>query len=337
MSSYTQVAYDPTRVMANFPAPILGTLPSIAFCLRGLSSVQQEWDIRWLGHRPSIDGAMGVRLTSSELYTEATSRIVGSWRPALRYRHTSQMLYDLQPSPNASVGDLVALGGPIDGWQILPEWDLEDISTASYWKWIFGSQTAGVAGLRSATVGDSSDMWLKSMSRLVTLYSELIADQPVTMALDQVDPSGEIPANRASHAAAELAQWLDIPVDDVMGRAGLAVSTYYHWRRHPDSHLRRSTGQRLFRIHAVVDMLCREFGAEQMRIWLSGGTPSSYSLMAANSEPSDLDELEIRVFELVGRSDTTNVRSLHVPSDEEIDRMADDAPTLDRELSLQVR
>jgi uncharacterized protein (DUF2384 family) len=175
------------------------------------------------------------------------------------------------------------------------------------------------------------------LSELVTLYNELIADHPVTMTLDQVDPSGEVPASRAAQAVTDLAHWLDSPVEDIMARAGLAVSTYYHWRSHPDSHLRRSKGQRLFRIHAVVDMLFRELGSEQSQVWLSVGKPSSQSLMTANSEPSDLDELELRVFELIGRSDTTNASPLHLPTDEEIDRMADDGPNLERELALHAQ
>ncbi len=75
----------------------------------------------------------------------------------------------------------------------------------------------------------------------------------------------------ATSATAELAGWLQMPLDAVVELAGLASSTRAHWRNNPTAPVRPSKSGRLLRLHTAVGLLVGEQGPDRARATLHAG------------------------------------------------------------------
>jgi hypothetical protein len=89
---------------------------------------------------------------------------------------------------------------------------------------------------------------------------------------EPVEETDEQAAGAARHpgveAASQLAQWLREPVASVMNLAGLSESTYHWWRANPTAEVKPGKAGRLLRLHAVVGLLVRRYGVNEVRLWL---------------------------------------------------------------------
>lgn len=86
-------------------------------------------------------------------------------------------------------------------------------------------------------------------------------------ASDQVPATAEHPGNVALR---DLQTWLQMPLDSIVGLAGLSASTRAFWRQNPSAPIRPSKTGRFLRFHTAVGLLVGSQGPDQARATLRG-------------------------------------------------------------------
>lgn len=89
----------------------------------------------------------------------------------------------------------------------------------------------------------------------------------VEAAFPATDGPAEHPGNIALR---DLQGWLGMPLDTLVGLAGLSASTRAFWRNNPTAPIRPSKTGRFLRLHTAIGLLVGNQGVEKARLTLRG-------------------------------------------------------------------
>lgn len=116
--------------------------------------------------------------------------------------------------------------------------------------------------------------------------TDLVQEPLERFTLSANDPV-EHPGNIALR---DLQGWLGMPLDAIVGLAGLSASTRAFWRNNPAAPIRPSKTGRFLRLHTAIGLLVGEQGVEKARLTLRGE-----GWLAEAFDERRLIELETRV------------------------------------------
>lgn len=93
---------------------------------------------------------------------------------------------------------------------------------------------------------------------------------PFTIEESAPAPTGGPVEHPGTIALRDLQEWLDMPLDSIVGLAGLGASTRAFWRNNPTAPVRPSKTGRFLRLHTAIGLLVGAQGVERARLTLRG-------------------------------------------------------------------
>lgn len=168
---------------------------------------------------------------------------------------------------------------------------------------------------------------------LVEYTSRAIRAQPVSL----VRPTTAAPnVHPGTAALAELQEWLQMPLDEIVAIVGLQASTRQYWRLKPAAAVRPSKAGRLLRFRTTVGLLVGAVGLDRARHLLH-----DEGWLGRTLSEADLAALEARTRQVIqpvgpiapsrlGHLSTEELRNLAMSNDGEDEQRRAEARRTDR-------